>query len=131
MESNTSQSTNNTGEPNPQGSAAPQAGAPVATGTQNTTLMSVLAYIGILVIIPYLMAKDDPVVKFHVKQGLVLVVIEVAMWVAGSMVYMLAPLLMLVNIATLVLSIIGIVNVIQGNQKALPFVGQFSKHFNF
>ena len=130
MEPNTSQPTNGAGGPSSGGSAAPQTGAPVATGTQNTTLMSVLAYIGILVVIPYLMAKDDPIVKFHIKQGLVLVVIEIAVWVAGSMIYMLAPVLMLVNLATLVLSIIGIVNVIQGNQKELPFVGQFSKHFN-
>lgn len=131
MESNTSQSTNTTGGTSAQGSAAPQTGAPVVAGTQNTTLMSVLAYLGILVVIPYLMAKDDPVVKFHVKQGLVLAVIEVIVWIAGSMVYMLAPVLMIVNLAALVLSIIGIVNVIQGNQKELPLVGQFSKHFNF
>lgn len=131
MEPNTSQPTNGAGGPSAQGSAAPQTGAPIATGAQNTTLMGVLAYIGILVIIPYLMAKDDPVVKFHIKQGLVLVVIELIMWVAVSMVYILAPIAMLVNLATLVLSIIGIINVVQGNQKELPFVGQFSKHFNF
>ena len=130
MEPNTSQPTNGSGGPSSPGSATPQTGAPVVTGAQNTTLMSVLAYIGILVVIPYLMAKDDPIVKFHIKQGLVLVVIEIAVWVAGSMIYMLAPVLMLVNLAALVLSIIGIVNVIQGNQKELPFVGQFSKHFN-
>jgi uncharacterized membrane protein len=130
MEPNTSQPTNGAGGQSSPGNSAPQTGAPVAKGAENTTLMSVLAYIGILVVIPYLMAKDDPIVKFHIKQGLVLAVIEIAVWVAGSMVYMLAPLLMIVNLATLVLSIIGIVNVIQGNQKELPFVGQFSKHFN-
>ncbi len=118
---------------NPEGSAPvtqtapPQ--APVTAGENNTTLMGILAYFGILVIIPFLMAKNDPFVKFHIKQGLVLVVIELAVMVAGSMVYMIAPILMLVNLGALVLSIIGIINVVNKKEVPLPLVGQFSSHF--
>lgn len=101
---------------------------PVTTQEKNT-LMAVLAYIGILIIIPYLVAKDDDFVKFHIKQGLVLVVIELIVWFAGMMIWGLYPLLMLVNIATLVLSVIGIINVLQGSKKELPLVGQFAKNF--
>ncbi|QQR64585.1 hypothetical protein IPH92_03420 [Candidatus Kaiserbacteria bacterium] len=110
--------------------AATEAPKPAEVPQDNTVLMSVLAYIGILVLIPYFTAKENPVVKFHIKQGLVLVVIEVALWVAGSMLYMLAPVLMLANLATLVLSIIGIVNVLNKKQVELPLVGQYAKHFN-
>ena len=105
--------------------------APVAPVTQadNSTLMSVLAYIGILVLIPLLVSKDNETVKFHIKQGLVLLVIEAGVWVLGMMMWSLYPLLGIIKIATLVLSIIGIVNVVQKKQAELPVVGQFAKHF--
>jgi len=98
---------------------------------EQKTLMGILAYLGILVVIPFLMAKDDPFVKFHIKQGLVLVVIELVVWVLGTSMWQLWMILNLVNLATLVLAIVGIVNVIQGKQKELPLVGSFSKYFTF
>lgn len=101
---------------------------PVTTFRKNT-LMAILAYVGLFIIIPYLVAKDDDFVKFHIKQGLVLVVIELIVWFAGTMIWGLYPLLMLVNVATLVLSVIGIINVLQDNEKELPLVGQFAKNF--
>lgn len=93
------------------------------------TLMGILSYVGPLVIVSYLTAKDDPFVKFHIKQGLVLLVIEAAVWILGMFMWQLWMLLNLVNLATLILSIVGIVNVVQGNQKELPLVGGFSKNF--
>ena len=90
--------------------------------------MGVLAYLGPLVIISYLVAKDDAFVKFHIKQGLVLFVIEIIIWVIGLFIWMLVPLLQL---AVLVLAILGIVNVVQGTKKPLPLVGMYSKYFTF
>ena len=96
----------------------------------NETLMGVLAYLGILIIIPFMVAKDDPFVKFHIRQGLVLVVIELAVWVIGMFMWQLWQILQLVNLGVLVLAIIGIVNVFQHKTAELPLVGSFSKHFN-
>ncbi|OGG53049.1 hypothetical protein A3H16_00990 [Candidatus Kaiserbacteria bacterium RIFCSPLOWO2_12_FULL_53_8] len=93
--------------------------------------MGVLAYLGILIIIPFLMAKDNPFVKFHIKQGLVLVVVELIVWVLGMYMWQLWQVLQLVNLATLVLAIIGIVNVVQGKEKELPLVGSLAKNFTF
>ncbi|MEK7585574.1 MAG: DUF4870 domain-containing protein [Patescibacteria group bacterium] len=95
----------------------------------NNKLMAILAYIGPLVIVSYLVAKDDPFVKFHIKQGLVLLVIEVIVWMLGMGMYGLWPILRLVNLATLVLAIVGIINVTKNQEKELPLVGQFAKHF--
>jgi uncharacterized membrane protein len=103
---------------------------PVVTPAQHKTLMGVLCYLGILLIIPYLMAKDDSFVKFHLRQGLVLLVIEAVLWVLGMMfMWQLYMLISFAQLAVLVLSIIGIVNVVQGHEKELPLVGQFSSHF--
>jgi len=96
---------------------------------QNNSLMAAIAYVGPLVILSYLIAKDEPFVKFHIKQGLVLFVIEVAIWVLSMILWFLFPLYWLIDLAILVLSIIGIINAVQGKEKALPFVGGYSKHF--
>lgn len=103
---------------------------PVTSRDQNK-LMAVLAYIGPLVLVSYFTAKENPFVKFHIKQGLVLFAIEVIIWLLGMtmMMYSLYMIINLVNIVLLVLSIIGIVNAVNGKEKELPVVGQFSKHF--
>ena len=108
------------------------------TSTKDTAgqnmLMGILAYLGILVIIPFLIAKDDPFVKFHIKQGLVLVVIETVMWFIGHlgmMVLFLLPVIVIINIGTLLFSLLGIINVIQGTEKELPFIGKYSSYFKF
>lgn len=92
-------------------------------------LMAILAYIGPLVIISYLIAKDQPFVKFHIKQGLVLLVITLIVKILGMGTYIFWPILQLANFVVLVLAIIGIVNVIKNQEKELPLVGQFAKHF--
>ncbi len=98
----------------------------------NSQLMGILAYIGPLVIIPLLAAKDNPFVKFHVKQGLVLFIIEIIVgFLAPMFFWSLWAIVQLVNLATLILSIMGIINVTQKQEKELPVVGGFAKHFTF
>lgn len=99
-----------------------------ASGAGDHKLMGILSYIGPLVIVPYLSAKNDPFVKFHVKQGLVLLVIEVAVMFVMQVAWMFWPILQIVNFATVILSIIGIVNVVHHKEKELPVVGKFAKH---
>lgn len=98
---------------------------------QKNATMGILAYIGPLVIVSYLTAKDDQFVKFHIKQGLVLLVIEVAVWLLGTALMPLWLVFNLVNLAVLVLSILGIVNVVQGQEKKLPLIGDFARYFTF
>jgi uncharacterized membrane protein len=120
--------TTNTGAPTMAPASAPASGAPVTVS--NNTLMGILAYLGILAIIPFLMAKDEPFVKFHLKQGLVLLSIELAIWVVGMFMWQLWMILQIVNLGVLVLAIMGIINVVQGKQAELPLVGSFSSYFN-
>jgi uncharacterized membrane protein len=95
----------------------------------NNTIMGVLSYLGPLVIIPYLVGRNNSFVKFHIKQGLVVFGLEVIVWLLGFMVGPLWILLSIVNLATLILSIIGIINVVQGKEKVLPLVGGFAQNF--
>lgn len=100
-------------------------------GKTDNKLMAILSYIGPLVIVSYMTAKDDDFVKFHAKQGLVVFGLEVIIMFAGSMLYGFWMIMNLLNLLTLVLSIIGIVNVIQGQKKELPVVGKYANNINF
>ena len=90
-------------------------------------MMAVISYIGPLCLIPILTKEKDEFVKFHVKQGLILFIGEVAIWLIIGLVPVLWVLANLVNIVWLVLSIIGIINVTNGEKKEIPIVGKFAK----
>ena len=104
-----------------------------ASSPDNAMVMAILAYIGPLVIVSFITSKDNPFVKFHIKQGLVLLVIEAVFWAAGSFIYIpfLWQIIGLLNLAVLVLSVLGIVNAVNKKEAELPVVGQFAKYFNF
>lgn len=98
---------------------------------EKNTLMAILAYIGPLIVVSYLLAKDDAFVKFHIKQGLLLVVAEVATWMIAMTIWVLFPLLQLVNIIILIFAVIGIVRAAKGETKELPLIGHLATNFHF
>lgn len=104
-----------------------------AAPAKKNKLMSILAYVGPLVIVSYIVAKDDASVKFHIKQGLVLLVGMVALWLAASVFpwFGLWILWGIGRLAVFILAIIGIVNAANDKQKELPLVGQYAKYFAF
>jgi len=104
---------------------------PAPSGGKKNVGMAVLCYLGILVLIPLLTeAKNDPFVKFHIKQGLVLLIFEVILsvaaaipivgWIVGSVGW----------IISLVLFIMGLVNAIGGVEKELPIIGKYGSKIN-
>ncbi len=106
----------------------------VKVGSQN--IMAIFAYLWILIIIPFLTnSKDDAFVKYHLKQGLALLIFEAIGWVLGWFLVFIPFLgwliMMLWWLAALVLTIVGVVNVLNGVEKELPFIGHFGKNFKF
>lgn len=84
----------------------------------------ILCYLGILFLIPYLTRPDSDYVKFHSNQGLVLLLFCIALGFVSRV-----PLLgWLVGIAgwlfAAVCLIMGIVNVLNGDKRELPLIGQ-------
>ena len=108
--------------------AAPAAAPATTPEISHNTIMGVLSYLGPLVLIPYLTTLDDPFVKYHVKQGIVLFGLEIIIYVLSSMFLFSGfyQLVSLLNLATLIFTILGIVNVVQGKEKTLPLIGHFS-----
>ena len=119
--------TDGAGQPN-----TPPQTPPTPPSSHPNTGMAMIAYLGILVIIPLLTeAKNDPFVKFHIKQGLVLLicfifasflsVIPVIGWLFGSVLWL----------ACLVLVVVGMMNASASKEVELPVIGQFAKNFHF
>ena len=52
----------------------PQGGAPASS---DRTLMVILAYLGLLALIPYLTKKEDPDIHWHAKNGVGLLILDV------------------------------------------------------
>jgi uncharacterized membrane protein len=99
---------------------------------EKNTLMAVLAYLGILILVPFLTdAKKDPFVKFHLKQGVALIIVEVVGGFIGAIPILGWLIGWIIWLAILVLAIIGIMNASSGKEKELPFVGGFAKNLNF
>jgi uncharacterized membrane protein len=98
--------------------------------------IAIFAYLWILIVIPFLTnEKNDPFVKYHLKQGLALIVFDVVGWLVSVAIGWFPIIGWLIVwlfwIASLVLVIIGIVNVLNGQEKELPLIGQYAKKFNF
>ncbi len=94
-------------------------------------VMAILAYV--IFFIPLLTdAKKDPFVKYHVKQGFVLFICGILVWIVGWILpWGMAIIVRLLNLALVVLMIIGIINAAKGEQKPLPVIGKFSEQFKF
>lgn len=100
---------------------------PEQKSSQNNTLMAILSYFGILVLIPLLTdAKNDPFVKFHIKQGLVLLIA----YVIGGFVFWIPILGWLLGLLLFILFLMGIINAAGGKQTPLPVLGQFAEKIN-
>lgn len=111
-----------------------------AADAQNNKAMGVIAYLGILCLIPLFAAKQSKFAQYHARQGLTLVVFDVAYVIATSIIkailFNLLPWTMfgvytaissifsLASIFFIVLMIIGIVNACKGECKELPLIGK-------
>ena len=96
-------------------------------------VMAVLAYIGILVLVPLLAAPNSKYARYHANQGLILFIAELCLGVVmGFLTWIpifgiiIAVLGGLVYLLFFVFMIMGIVNACQGKAKRLPIFGKFT-----
>ena len=89
--------------------------------------IAAIGYVGILCIVPLLLKKDSPYSQHHGKQGLVLLIAWMVLWVGnvipvlGQMVWMIGSLVLLV------LMILGIINALNGKLWEMPVLGAYAK----
>ena len=100
-----------------------------SSSSDNDKLMGVLAYLGILVNVPILAGGNSKFVKYHANQGLVNLLFAIALGVLGFVLafipyinFILIFFWLLYFVPT-IFAILGIINVINGEQKPLPLIG--------
>ena len=93
----------------------------------NNKVMAILAYFGILVLVPLFAAKESPFARFHANQGLVLFVASIICFIVAAVLSSISSWLGLIGtilyIVIGVLAIIGIINAATGKAKQLPLIG--------
>lgn len=108
---------------------APVSPAPVASkeDVEKNKVFGVLAYFGVLCLLPILAAKDSKFAMFHGNQGLVLFIGEMVLVFGGFILAFIPVIGWLLSfglwVLILVLSIMGIVSAAQGEMKPLPLIG--------
>lgn len=121
-------------DPTPAGGAA----------SGNRTIMIVLAYLGLLALIPLLVEKQDKEVQWHAKHGLVLFAAEVVLFVGLGILMSIAAMIPVIGwfvsllgclvwtilpIGILVLHIVCIIKGVNGQRFIVPYVSQYADKF--
>jgi uncharacterized membrane protein len=114
-----------------------------AKDVADNKIMALLSYLGILVLIPMFAAQNSKFARYHVKQGFNLFLAYIAYAIVNYLLgmirvtryvwgipYRTTPgiivfICWLIGIPLFVLSILGIINAVQGKAKELPIIGKF------
>jgi uncharacterized membrane protein len=116
--------------PPPIGPAPFSAADPTRADIDQNKVFAVLAYIGILFLVPLLAAPQSPYARYHTNQGIVFFLACVIAHF-GSVFVVIATfglgffLPMMVWVAIIAFMILGIVNAATGQCKPLPLIGHF------
>ncbi len=96
----------------------------------------VLAYFGIFALIPFFVVKDSEYVRWHAKQGLVLVGFEIVLWIA-LMIIGFIPILniifaflgLFIWFGILILHVFCIIRALKGEKWHVPVLGKYADKF--
>ena len=120
----------------PTGGVPPLAGGaevPGASDVEKNKVFAVLAYIGLLFLVPLLAAPDSKFARYHTNQGVVLFITVIVVSIVGAILGFIPFLgciirlgLVAVWICLLVFMILGILNAANGRYKPLPLIGHFT-----
>ena len=103
------------------------------TDIEQNKVMGILAYLSWLVLIPLFAAKGSKFARFHCNQGVLLAILEIAVWILFAFLtripylgWLFLALELLINLVCLVLAVLGIVNAANGKAKELPVIGKIT-----
>ncbi len=85
----------------------------------------IVAYLHILVFLPAILKKRDKFVRYHVRQGMALLLV----WILFILSFFFPILPWVFAFCVLILLLSGIVNVILGKERPLPLIGKIAERF--
>ena len=118
----------------------PPTGPSGSAVSPNRNVMIILSYIWILFIIPLITEKEDREVQWHARHGLIILVAEIILWIAFSIVQRvlnrvgigcvtgcLGPTV--IGLGFLVLRVLCILKGINGERFIIPGISQYADKF--
>ena len=97
---------------------------------QEGKIFALLAYLWILCLVPLLLKKENKFALFHAKQGLVLFICEIALWIIGIIPVLGWFISVLGSLACGILALIGIIQALMGNYWKMPLLGDYAEKIN-
>lgn len=103
--------------------------------SRNEKMLAAMAYLGILATVPFFMERKTQFVRYHLGQGVTLFAAEI---LYGIMYQLLAAMVLMVSWRLFIIvrilgyvafvfpvfMVIGIINVVNGQEKELPVIGK-------
>ncbi len=86
-------------------------------------VVAALSYVGILFLIPLLIAKESEFAKFHVRQGIILFIIEVI--ISFSFFHRMTGTI--ISAVIFVACVVCVVQTLQGKKWELPLLGKYAQ----
>lgn len=90
-------------------------------------VFATMSYLWALCLIPLLMKRGNAFIQGHAKQGFLLFLFEIVMWVL----MFIPPLYFIGMLVAVVFSIIGILHALQGKEWEMPVLGVYAKKLKF
>ncbi len=99
--------------------------------TQQEKFIAAIGYMGILCLVPLLFERKSSFAQHHGKQGLVLLLAWLLLWV-GNIIPILGQVVwVLGSLVLIILVILGMINAFSGKEWEMPFLGGYAKTFTF
>ncbi len=106
---------------------APPASLSGETVRDQDKIMLVLAYLGLLALIPLVAVNDSEFVKWNAKNGLVLWIVGIVLVLVLQIVWYLGQFLgCLAMLGLVVVSVVGISKALKGERYRIPFVSSIA-----
>ena len=97
---------------------------------EDNRIIASLSYIFILCLVPLLLKKNSEFTQFHARQGLTITVAWFGFWVIGIVPILGWMIAFLGNILLLIVSILGVIKTLNGENWKIPFIYEWSKKWN-
>ncbi|MBI5369658.1 DUF4870 domain-containing protein [Candidatus Uhrbacteria bacterium] len=95
--------------------------------TQTEKFVSAIGYLGVLCLVPLLLEKQSAFAQHHGKQGLVLLIAWIVLWM-GNIIPVLGQIVWVIgSIVFIMVIILGMVNAFEGKLWEMPILGEYAK----
>ena len=108
--------------------AAAKTASPAQTSSNEHTVTVILSYLGILVLIPYLVyKKKDEFMKFHIQQGFAFFVVEIILWAGERLLWFIGGIFSLADFIVFVVAIVAMIRGLKGEKWLVPYLEGLTK----